>query len=144
MIDNIVNSDAIPTLERMVQFTGQRHRLIASNVANLTTPGYMTLDVSPEDFQHALGEAIDQRRQLAAGGTGTLDIAETDTVEATDQGLIFKPVPKGENVLFHDGNDRDVERTMQDLVENFMMFRTAAEMIRSRFDLLNLAIRERI
>ena len=33
---------------------------------------------------------------------------------------------------------------MQDLVENFMTFRFASEMLRSRYALLNTAIRERI
>ena len=52
--------------------------------------------------------------------------------------------PIGANLLFHDGNDRDLERTMQDLVENFMSFRLATELLRSRFELINTAIRERI
>ncbi len=33
---------------------------------------------------------------------------------------------------------------MQALAENFMTFRLAAELLRSRFDLINTAIRERI
>jgi len=144
MIDNIVNSDAMPALERMIQFAGQRHRMIAHNVANLTTPGFRPVDVSPEQFQQALGEAIDARRSQGAGAAGPLMMQDTDGVMVNKDSLTLNPEPVGDNVLFHDGNDRDLDRTMQGLVENFMMFRTAAEMMRSRFDLLNLAIRERI
>ncbi len=144
MIDNIVNSDAIPTLERMIQFTGQRHRLIAHNVANLTTPGFRPVDVNPKQFQAALGEAIDARRARGAGAAGPLEIEDSENVVVHDDSITLKPEPVGENVLFHDGNDRDLDRTMQGLVENFMMFRTATEMLRSRFELLNLAIRERM
>jgi flagellar basal-body rod protein FlgB len=144
MIDNIVNSDSIPALERMVQFTGQRHRLIAHNVANLTTPGFRPADVSPEQFQAALGEAIDERRGKGAGASGPLMMEGSDGMIVHKDGITLDPEPKGENILYHDGNDRDLDRTMQGLVENFMTFRTAAEMLRSRFELLNLAIRERI
>ena len=58
--------------------------------------------------------------------------------------MTLRPSPTGDNLLFHDQNDRDVERIMQDLVENFMAFRTAAQFLRSRFDLISSAIRERI
>ena len=59
-------------------------------------------------------------------------------------GLVLHPEAMGANVLFHDRNDRDVERIMQELVENFMTFRFAADLLKSRFDLINTAIRERI
>ena len=42
------------------------------------------------------------------------------------------------------GFDDNEVRTMQDLVENFLTFRVANELMRSRFDLINTAIRERI
>lgn len=144
MIDNLVNTDAIPALERMIQFTGQRHRLIANNVANFTTAGYVAMDVDPKEFQQALGEAIDRTREPDAGAAAELKIEDTDAVTVNPNSLTLNPTPRGGNILFHDGNDRDIERTMQDLVENFMMFRTASEMIRNRFDMVNLAIRERI
>jgi hypothetical protein len=50
----------------------------------------------------------------------------------------------GENILFHDGNDRNPERIMQSLVENFITFRTAADLLKSRFNLINTAISERV
>jgi hypothetical protein len=65
-------------------------------------------------------------------------------VEVHDDRLIMHPEPTGDNILFHDGNDRSVERVMQGLVENFLAFRAAAQMLRSRIDIINTAIRERI
>jgi len=57
--------------------------------------------------------------------------------------LILSPKPTGENVLFHDRNDRDLERQMQDLAENVMVYRQASELARSRLNLLSAAIRGR-
>ena len=142
MITDVINEGARPILERMVQFAGQRHRLIVNNVANFDTPGFRPTDVSVEAFQENLAEAVDARR--ARGPDGALRPADTDEVEFLHDGLILHPQAIGDNILFHDGNDRDLERTMQDLVENFLTFRTAAELLRNRFELINTAIRERV
>ncbi|MHC5024970.1 MAG: flagellar basal body rod protein FlgB [Planctomycetota bacterium] len=142
MIDGLTNADALPVLERLMQFAGRRHELIAHDIANLDTPGFRPVDVDPDAFRTQLSEAVDERRQR--GGRGDLRLRDSSEVEVHADTLSLRPAPAGENLLFHDGNDRDLERTMQKLVENFMTFRMAADFMRSRFDLLNTAIRERI
>ena len=171
VLRNLTNSDGIPALERLMQFTGQRHRLIVNNIANLSTPGFRPVDVSPEDFQRQLGEAIDARgaggahRAGAIVDNGLFDNASTLSeapeaaptmpgqslalrssreIEVTPGRLILHPEAVGDNILFHDGNDRSVERIMQDLVENFMTYRLAAQFLRSRLDQISTAIRERV
>ena len=144
MIDGVTNGDSIPILERMVQFAGQRHRLIVNNIANFSTPGYRAVDVSVDAFQARLGEAIDARRMRHGASGGELDLRDSRMVQINSTGIDLHPEPIGRNILFHDRNDRDLERTMQDLAENFMTFRLAAELLRSRMALINLAIRERV
>ena len=141
MIDGVSNGEGIGVLERMVQFAGRRHRLITSNIANFDTPGYRPLDVSVAQFQRQLGEAVEARR---ATGSRELALADSHQVEFSPTGLVLHPEPIGDNLLFHDGNDRDLERTMQDLVENFLTFRIAADLLRNRLDLINTAIRGRV
>jgi flagellar basal-body rod protein FlgB len=128
----------------MVQFSGQRHRLIVNNIANLSTPHFVPTDVSVEQFQEQLSEAVDKRRDRSGNRGGPLPLADTHQVEARPNGLVLRPEPIHDNILFHDGNDRDVERTMQNLVENFSTFRLAAQLLRNRLDLINTAIRERV
>ena len=144
MIDGVTNADALPVLERLMQFAAQRHRVIVNNVANLRTPGYRAVDVSVDEFRTRLGEAVDARRARHGASGGRLQLSDSDEVEYTANGLTLRPTPAGDNLVFHDGSDGDVERTMQRLVENFMAFRTAAELYRSRQNLINAAIRERI
>ena len=143
MIDGVTNTEGIASLERLVQFAGQRHRLIVNNIANFDTPGYRPTDVSVTDFQEKLGDAIDERR-ASKRPDGTLHFQDSSQVEFSRHSMTLRPTPTGDNILFHDGNDRDLERTMQDLVENFLAFRLASELMRSRFDLLNTAISERV
>ncbi|MHC4106624.1 MAG: flagellar basal body rod protein FlgB [Planctomycetota bacterium] len=144
MIEGVTNADAVPVLERMIQFAGQRHRLIVNNIANLSTPGFRPQDVSVEGFQQQLGEAIDARRAASGASGGDLPLQDSQEVTVRRDGMVLHPRPVGDNILFHDGNDRNVERLMQDLAENFLAFRTTAELLRSRFDLINTAIREHL
>ena len=130
MIDGVTNAQSVPVLERLIEFAGRRHRLIVNNIANFDTPGFRPVDLPVKEFREQLGEAVDGRR---AEGRRT----GLAPVEVAPQRL-------AENILFHDGGDRDLERTMQDLAENFLAFRTAAELLRSRLDVINSAIRERI
>jgi flagellar basal-body rod protein FlgB len=142
MIDGITNADALPVLEQLMRFAGERHRLITHNIANLSTPDFRPVDLSVDAFQETLQEAVDERRERAGSVGGELRMGDDGGANGTASALQARPA--GYNLLFHDGNDRDLERTMQDLVENFMVFRTAAQFLRSRFDLINTAIRERL
>ncbi|MHC4992835.1 MAG: flagellar basal body rod protein FlgB [Planctomycetota bacterium] len=135
MIESVTNADSIPVLERLMDFAASRHKLIAGNIANLSTPDYRPVDLSVSEFQAELAEAVDERRERSGNQGGELRFAPA-TERAAE--------PAGYSLLYHDRNDRDVEQTMQDLVENFMTFRLAAQFMRSRFDLINTAIRERI
>ncbi len=144
VIDGVTNADAIPVLERMLQFAGARHRLLVHNIANMDTPGFRPADVSVDGFRKALGESIDVRRERWRPLGNPLPPPGTSDVEVVGGRLRLHPKPVGENILFHDRNDRDVERTMQSLVENFLTFRLMAELLLSRFALINSAIRERI
>ena len=132
MIDGVTNTEGLSVLERLVQFAGQRHRLIVNNIANFDTPGYRPVDISPAQFQQQLGQAIDRRR---AEGRPDAPLERGDTLQ---------PTAVGGNILFHDANDRDLDRTMKDLVENFLTFRLAGELMRNRLDLVNSIIAERI
>ena len=141
MIDGLTNSDALPVLERLMQFAARRQDLIANNIANISTPNFQPLDVSVSGFQEQLREAIDVRR---TGPAADFSVHSSSEVEFASDGLKLNPTPLGKNILFHDNNDRSVESLMQDMVENLMAFRTASQLHKSRIDLLNTAIRERI
>ena len=143
MIDGVTNTEGLSVLERLVQFSGQRHRLIVNNIANFDTPGYRLVDVSVQDFQAQLREAIDEHGASARRG-GSLNIKGSAQIEFSAGSMTLHPTPIGDNILFHDGNDRDLDRTMQDLVENFLTFRVATELMRSRYDILRSAIAERV
>ena len=137
MIEGLTNGDALPVLERLLQFSGARHRVLSHNVVNADTPGFRMLDLSVEQFQQSLREAIDARREAHGAAGGAL------ATEPASSGAVLEPTELGTGLLYHDRGDRDPERLMQDLVENFYVFRAAADLLRSRIGLIEAAIRER-
>jgi flagellar basal-body rod protein FlgB len=147
LIGELGNSGAIPTLEAMVRFAGARQRVLANNIANIATPDFRTADVDPRAFQAQLGRAVEERRK--AGETSPLKLRDTQEVRVRQDGtgghgLELRPRTASGNILFHDRNDRDVEKLMADQAENVGVFRTSIELLRSRYDVLKVAISERV
>ncbi|MEM1166925.1 MAG: hypothetical protein AAGI30_11620 [Planctomycetota bacterium] len=144
-IDGLGNADSMPTLGAALGFSASRQPIIADNIANLTTPNYRPKDVSIGDFQETLRGAIRERRERWGGMRGSLNIRRTNEVSQDDSGALhLTPRETGRNVLFHDRNDRDLERSMQDLAENVAYFRVMTDLMRSRVRMLNSAIREQV
>jgi flagellar basal-body rod protein FlgB len=148
-IRELATADAMPALEATIRFAAQRQKFISQNIANIDTPYYKPIDAPPREFQAALGAAIDERRNEWGGHRGELKFSSNSTLRAGVDTMgrpsfTLEPKPTHDNILFHDQNDRSVERLMQDLVENNATFQLAVQLQKARSDLLNTAIAERV
>lgn len=129
MINRIFQRTTIPVMERLLNVASTRQRLIASNIANAYTPGYVKQDV---DFEKSLASA--QKKQ---GITGLRTEA--------------RHIPLGQNsakgksevVIVSEGRP-DMEKEMGDSAENQLLFTTAAQMISGTFRSLKTSIRGRV
>ncbi len=144
MIKGIFEHGAMQSVERLVQFTGARHRVIANNIANISTPNFRPRDLSVAGFQKELGRAIDQRRSGTGAQDGPLRLSRTRELAFHADRTEAKPGFADQNIMFHDRNNRDVERIMQDLAENTMAHNAGIEILRNQFALLESAIQERV
>jgi flagellar basal-body rod protein FlgB len=144
MIDSLFNSGSLPVIERLLQFTSARHQVLVNNIANLSTPGFQPTELDPKAFQAALSQALDQRRQSGASDSAPLEMKDTAQLRFTPGSIEAHPEPAHEGILFHDGNNRDLERLMQHLVENTITHNVAVELMRSQFATIRTAIRERL
>lgn len=142
MIGGVTNSGAVQVLETTLRFAAQRQRLIAHNIANATTPGFQVKEVSVEGFRAALGRAVDEHRR--EGGARLELKGSGGVVQGEDGRLEMRPESARGGIMFHDRNNRDVERLMQDLAENAAAFRVSAELLRTRMDVLRAAISQRV
>ncbi len=105
-----------------------RYKLIATNMANIDTPGYKARDL---DFRQEL-----LRAGAASGGNGSgsssgrLDLASFTPVAHAVRGLIERP----------DGNNVSVERESLLLAETQMKFNLGVQLLKGQFHTLSLAI----
>lgn len=142
LIGDLFKGSEIESLELTMKFAGARQRVIASNIANLSTPNSIQLDLSPQDFQAALRSAVDRKR---SGATDGLQLKSSRQIAQDSRGEVtFTPTTPSGNILMHDRNDRDVERLMQANAENAGVFRVAVDLLRSRYEIMRTAISQRV
>lgn len=148
MLEGITNSGALPALDASIRFAAERQKLIAHNIANISTPDFVQKDVSPRSFQVSLRQAIQERREragTAAGTQGALSFGQSREIRFGPGGrLTLNPIEPATGVLGHDRNNRDVERLMQDLAENTAAYRASIDLMRSQTEVLRIAIAQRV
>jgi flagellar basal-body rod protein FlgB len=124
MPEGLFATPAIQSLQLAMDDAAVRHQAIASNIANVNTPGYQRVDVSAT-FENALNSALDT---LSNGGTvGDLPDATIET--APVQGPA-RP----------DGNTVQIEQEMVNMAQNSARYEFAGQMLANNFHGLKYAI----
>jgi flagellar basal-body rod protein FlgB len=108
VLDQITNH-----IERYMNLLSAREKLVASNIANLDTPGYKTKDI---DFQF---EFVTQ-----------MDNPSPNVIDAPDL------------VTRNDGNNVSLDRETRLLSENALRFNLASNLMKAQLKLVNSAIQE--
>jgi len=133
MIQNLLSSPVSRMLEQSVNFTEQRHQVIATNLANVSTPGYVQQDVSVAGFQQALRDAIDRRRQ-----SDVHDVlpVSNETVEfyTGSSSVSVKPQTTTRGMAFHDRGVRSMESLMSDLADNAIAHNVLVQLLKGRYE----------
>jgi flagellar basal-body rod protein FlgB len=130
MFERLLNQSTEPVLEKMLQFTSARHKLVAENVINISTPNYRQKDLSLDKFQEMLGDRIEQRDHSGPGETSFDDISAE--LEHPERGM-----------LFHDGTNRSMEQLMSDQAKNALMHNFIIELLRNQFQTMEMALKDR-
>lgn len=121
-------------LEKSLDASSLRQKVLADNVANVDTPGFKRSDV---DFQAALASALGQEDQ-------TLPLKETQPghlpgVAASSSNVI---VQDQSTALRNDGNNVDIDKEMTDVAENSMYYNATTQAISSQLGLLRMVIQQ--
>jgi flagellar basal body rod protein FlgB len=72
IFNDLANAGSAPVLEQVLRFAGARQRLLAHNIANIDTPDFRPVDVSPSAFREELARAVRTRREQRGGNAGAL------------------------------------------------------------------------
>jgi flagellar basal-body rod protein FlgB len=104
-------------LEKALNIRGFYHKVLASNIANVETPGYKEKDI---DFSTELERSI-------GGSNGGFEIRERSDPGGID-GI--------------DGNSVNMEDQIVKLTENTMMFNAFVQLINKKFSMMRYVINE--
>ena len=121
---DMVSTSLSEALGRFLDVDVARYKLVATNLANIDTPGYQTRDL---DFRAEL------RRAAAASSAtdrGNLGLASFEPVAQRVGGLMERP----------DGNNVSVERESLLLAEAQMKFNLGIQLLKDQFHTISLAI----
>jgi len=122
MIDGLFNQTNYVAAKKMLDATALRHEAIASNLANVTTPGYRRVDVSPS-FSAELQQAVASRDTTVIGGVQPQLAVDASAVAARK-----------------DGNTVQLEGEMLKLNQNLMEHHLETQLITGALLKLRLAI----
>jgi len=144
MLSSLFDSSTIPVLEQVVNFTQARHGVLAGNIANLDTPGYKTRDISPEEFQSRLKEAVEAKRQAKLSPTYEINARLAGRDTATGHDGMGKVREATKSILFHDNSDVGIEQQVAEITKNQALHNLALSIMTAQFRLLRVAITERV
>lgn len=135
MIGELFSNDAFLALRKGISASSLRQQVIASNIANINTPGYKKQEVSFEDeFKRAVENkyapkmAQTEPEHLPGGrNLGNVQI-KINTIRNT--------------AMRYDGNNVDVDEEMSKLAENGLRFNAMAQLMGGKFASLKTVINE--
>ena len=130
-IERLMNLTSAPVLEKMLEFTSARQELIAENIGNVDTTGYLQKDLDLKQFQQSLQKYVDHRDlsgQLPAG-FGEPTMQEIHPIKG---------------MLLHDGNNRSMEALQSDMAKNGIMHNMIVELLRKQYMQMEMALKEKV
>ena len=130
MADLFDSDTAFKVLEKSLDISAKRHRLITNNIANVDTIGYAPKDL---DFKQALQEATEGRSD-ALSRTHSKHMEQRPKTHAVRTKATRSEVPGLDPV--------DIDMEMTRLVENNIKYRTGVEMLLRKVGMLRYAITE--
>jgi flagellar basal-body rod protein FlgB len=144
MISNMFDSSTLPVLEQVVNFTQARHGVLAGNIANIDTPGYKTRDISPDEFQSRLKEAVKSRRESQLSPTYEINAKLAGRNKAVGNDGMDEVRESIKSILYHDNSDVGIEQQVAEITKNHALHNLALSLMTSQFRLLRTAISERV
>jgi flagellar basal-body rod protein FlgB len=123
----------LTVLEKGLNASSLRQKVLADNVANVDTPGFKRSDV---DFQLALNVALGRCGPALSLKTTvprhiTSGLAENQSIVQTDRSTSFR----------NDSNNVDIDREMVNVAENGLYYNALTRTISSQLAMLRMVIK---
>lgn len=113
---------SINLLEKMLDVSAIKHKVIASNIANINTPGYKKMEIS---FSDQLDKAIKDT-----------SMNKFDTIQPK---IIIAENDKNETIR-NDGNNVDMDKEISALMKNTSSYNIYSQLLAKKMELVKSAI----
>ncbi|MCL2878589.1 MAG: flagellar basal body rod protein FlgB [Acidobacteria bacterium] len=130
---DLFESKTLNAMESYMDRLSQRHKIVASNIANIDTPGYKTRDIS---FHATIDEL------LTEPSAGRLRLTRERHIDAEGVGplnMVFEPKGLIERA---DRNNVDIDREMTKLSETSFGYSMMTQLLRGKYQKLSTSINE--
>ncbi len=160
MNSSLLRTPTLPLLQQAARFHERRQDAIASNIANIETPGYKTRDLPQEAFQQAMQQAVQSLsnppQAPSANPFSHFPLPFPDAVpssQATAKASLedlFQPqlfqiqTAPPSNITFNDGNNRSIENEIVELQKTVLQQNYAIQLMQAQYSMLQTAISERV
>jgi len=126
-----MSENTLQIVEKLVNYTSLKQKVISKNISNITTENYRREDVNFEDFL-----------RLEAGGTLRTTKEKHFDIGGDNESAEVMSVSKDNSEDMKTGfNNIDVEKEMAELAENQIIFKFGLKKISSYFRNVQSAIR---
>lgn len=136
---NEIFGNTVKLLEKNLDLRTRNHNLIAANLANAETPGYMPTSLS---FQDQLKQAVkaNDGRQATPALTNPrhLPLHKAGSAIEKVQGQVIETPAK---TIGKDGNGVELENEMGKMLENQLMYNASVQFLSKKFEVLKYAVK---
>jgi len=130
----VIDKSGIPLFKQFLNLSSLRHKLIAGNLSNVSTPNYKSKDI---DFHDELKKAVGGDNHIQAKLT---DPAHIPLGSSRDRG----PEIQVDNSREINGiNNVDVDKEIANLATNQIYFSVGAKLLAKKFAALSNAIKSK-
>ncbi|MEK5443138.1 MULTISPECIES: flagellar basal body rod protein FlgB [unclassified Fredinandcohnia] len=124
-------SNTIHSLEKALDYSALRQKVISNNIANVDTPNYKAQDVS---FKNLL--ANETESQMRANRTNEKHIEFTSSKRSNNP-----LIAKNDTAYNHNGNNVDIDKEMALLAENQIYYNAITQRISGKFNTLKTVVK---
>ncbi len=110
-------------LEKMMNVSATKHKVIANNIANVNTPGYKRMEVS---FEDQLSRAIQD-----------VPVAKLTTLQPK---IVVSKDKEGSGNIRNDGNNVNIDTEVTSLLKNTGTYNVYTQLLGKKMDMVKSAI----
>jgi len=127
----IFEKTGVNDYQKFLDVTSTRHKLVSSNVANVSTPGYRAEDI---DFKEELAKIGNKGKHLEAALTNSAHIPTTHSSARP-------PKVNRQKVADGDINSVDIDQEVSKMAQNELLYTAGARLLQMKFEGLKNAIK---